>query len=144
MYSPGVDISHIGKVKAALRIPVIGNGDIFTAADAIRMMNETGCDGVAVARGALGNPWIFEEIKAALAGENFTPPPIAERVEAALKQFEYSIADKGERTAVVESRRYLGRYIKGAQGVTKIRASLCRASSPDEIRARPAAVKGGR
>ena len=144
MYSPGADISYIGKVKAALSIPVIGNGDIFTAADAIRMMNKTGCDGVAVARGALGNPWIFDEIKAALAGKNFTLPSISERVDAALKQFEYSVADKGERTAVVESRRYLGRYIKGAQGVTKIRASLCRASSPDEIRALLIAVKGGR
>lgn len=134
MYSPGVDISYIGKVKAALKIPVIGNGDIFTAEDALTMMRETGCDGVAVARGALGNPWIFDEIKAALRGENFTPPSIAERVAAALKQFELSVADKGERTAVVESRRYLGRYIKGVSGVTKIRAALCRALDADEIR----------
>ena len=134
MYSPGVDMSYIGKVKAALKIPVVGNGDIFSAGDAIKMMRETGCDGVAVARGALGNPWIFDEIKSALAGEIFTPPTIAERVRAALLQFEYSIADKGERTAVVESRRYLGKYIKGVPSVTKIRASLCRAETPDEIR----------
>lgn len=140
MYSPGVDISYIGKVKQALNIPVIGNGDIFTAADAMKMIRETGCDGVAVARGALGNPWIFDEIKAALAGENFTPPSVSERINAALKQFEYSVIDKGERTAVVESRRYLGRYVKGTTGVTKIRAALCRASSPDEIRALLASV----
>ena len=140
MYSPGVDISYIGKVKQALKIPVIGNGDIFCSADAIKMMRETGCDGVAVARGALGNPWIFDEIKAALAGENFTPPSVSERINAALKQFELSVIDKGERTAVVESRRYLGRYIKGTTGVTKIRAALCRASSPDEIRALLASV----
>lgn len=134
MYSPGVDITQIGKVKAALRIPVIGNGDIFSAADALNMMRQTDCDGVAVARGALGDPWIFDEIKAALRGENFTPPTINDRVAAAMRQFELSVADKGERTAVVESRRYLGRYIKGVTGVTKIRAALCRASTADEIR----------
>lgn len=134
MYSPGVDISQIGKVKAALTIPVIGNGDIFSAADAVTMMRETGCDGVAVARGALGDPWIFDEIKAALSGRSFTPPTINDRVFAAQRQFELSVADKGERTAVVESRRYLGRYIKGVNGVSKIRAALCRASTADEIR----------
>ena len=134
MYSPGVDISYIGKVKAALRIPVIGNGDIFSADDALKMMSQTGCDGIAVARGALGNPWIFDEIKAALSGKAFMPPTIKDRVGAAMRQFELSVADKGERTAVVESRRYLGRYIKGVSGVTKIRAALCRASTADEIR----------
>lgn len=134
MYSPGVDISYIAKVKRALKIPVIGNGDIFSAGDALRMFRETGCDGVAVARGALGNPWIFEEIHALMRGEEYTYPGVSERVRTALRQLDYSISDKGERTAVVESRRYLGRHIKGIDGASKIRAVLCRASSADEIR----------
>lgn len=134
MYSPGVDFSHVAKVKAALGIPVIANGDIFSAHDALDAMKKTGCDGVAIARGALGNPWIFEEIAAAEAGREYTPPTKDERVRVALRQLEYSIEDKGERVAVVESRRYLGRYLKGMSGATKVRELLCRASSAAEIR----------
>ena len=133
MYSPGVDISYIAKVKSALKIPVIGNGDVFSADDAKRMFAETGCDGVAVARGALGNPWIFEEISAKLCGSPFTPPTVAERIETAKKQLQYSAFDKGERVAAVESRRYIGRYLKGINGASKLRAALCRAETVSEI-----------
>ncbi|MBO4354308.1 MAG: tRNA dihydrouridine synthase DusB [Clostridia bacterium] len=133
LYSPGVDISQIKKVKDAVKIPVIGNGDIFTAEDAIQMFEQTGCDGVAVARGALGNPWIFEEIRAKLEGTEFRAPTVRERVDTALLQLSIAVKDKGERTAVVESRRYLGHYVKGVIGAAKIRAMLCVASSVEEI-----------
>lgn len=135
MYAPGVDISHIARVKAAVKIPVIGNGDIFTADDAVRMFKQTGCDGVAVARGALGNPWIFEEISAKISGQPFKAPTVSERIDEALRQLSLSVIDKGERVAVVESRRYIGRYLKGISGASKIRAALCRAESTEEIRA---------
>ena len=133
MYAPGVDISHVAAVKRAVSIPVIGNGDIFSAADAIKMTEVTGCDGVAVARGALGNPWIFEEINGALSGAPFTPPSVSERVKTALRQLELSVIDKGERVAVAESRRYVGRYVKGVVGAAKTREKLCRAQSVREI-----------
>jgi len=133
MYSPGVDISYIKKVKDAVKIPVIGNGDVFSAADAINLFEKTGCDAIAIARGALGNPWIFEEIKAALDGSVFYAPTVRQRVDEALTQLALSVEDKGERTAVVESRKYLSRYVKGITGASKIRAELCTASSVDKI-----------
>ena len=133
LYMPGVSIEYIGYVKDSVGIPVIGNGDIFSADDAIRMMQKTNCDGVAIARGALGNPWIFEEICARINNEEFTPPTIAERIDAAKKQLALSIADKGERVAVVESRRYISHYTKGIPGGTKIRAALTSAESVEEI-----------
>ena len=133
MYSPGVDISHIAAVKRAVKIPVIGNGDVFSAADAMKMKEQTGCDGVAVARGALGNPWIFEEIEAAGSGVPFTPPTLEEKVQTAKRQLMLSAADKGDRVAAVESRRYIGRYLKGVQGAAKTRERLCRADDIREI-----------
>ena len=135
LYAPGVDISYIKKVKDAVKIPVIGNGDIFSAADAINMFEKTGCDGVAIARGALGNPWIFDEIRSALEGTAFHAPTVRERVDEALSQLALAVKDKGERTAVVESRKYLSRYVKGITGASKIRAELCTAESVDEIAA---------
>lgn len=133
LYAPSADIIKIADVKAAVKIPVIGNGDIFCAADAISMMEKTGCDGVAIARGALGNPWIFDEIRAMQRGEMFIPPSKAERISTALRQLRYAIEDKGEHTATLESRKYLAHYTKGMQGGTKIRAALCTASSIKEI-----------
>ena len=84
MYSPGADGEIIRRVREAVRIPVIGNGDLFTAQDALRMFRETGCDGVAVGRGALGNPWIFREINAWLNDLRpmFPPSPADTRVSA--------------------------------------------------------------
>lgn len=133
LYSPGVDIMKIAEVKAAVKIPVIGNGDIFCADDAVSMMEKTGCDGVAIARGALGNPWIFDEIRSKEKGELFIPPSRSERIAEALRQLKYAVADKGEHTATLESRKYLSHYTKGMQGGTKIRAALCTANSIKEI-----------
>ncbi|MCQ2771529.1 MAG: tRNA-dihydrouridine synthase, partial [Clostridia bacterium] len=133
LYSPGVSIEYIKTVKENISIPVIGNGDIFTAEDAINMFNKTGCDAIAVARGALGNPWIFDEIKAKIKGEMFIPPSTKERCEEALKQLKYSIEDKGEYTAIVESRKYISHYTKGIQGSSKIRQALNSANSIEEI-----------
>ena len=72
MYTPGIDPSIIAAVKDAVHVPVLGNGDIRTAEDAVRMVDETGCDGVMIARAALGDPWLFERVNAALEA---CPPP---------------------------------------------------------------------
>lgn len=130
MYSPGIHPEYIRAVKEAVSVPVIGNGDIFTAADAEKMVEETGCDGVAVARGALGNPWLFEEIH---QGTDFIPPTKEERIREALRHFRYMIEDKGERVAVAESRAAIAYYTKGLSGSSRIRGMMNFAVTADEI-----------
>lgn len=135
MYEPGVDRSVITAVKQAVSIPVLGNGDIYTAADALSMMAETGCDGVMIARGAMGNPWIFSEIRAALEGKDFTLPPASERFEVALTQVREMIAEKGERVGVAEAKKHLAWYCHGMEGAAAARGRLMQAESYDELAA---------
>ena len=133
MYEPGVDRSVITAVKRAVSIPVLGNGDIYTAADALSMMEETGCDGVMIARGAMGNPWVFSEICAALDGNSYTPPPMAERFEVALAQVKEMIAEKGERIGVAEAKKHLSWYCHGIEGAAAARGRLMQATSYEEL-----------
>lgn len=133
MYEPGVDRSVITAVKRAVSIPVLGNGDIYTAADALSMMAETGCDGVMIARGAMGNPWVFSEICAALDGRDYTPPPMAERFEVALAQVREMIGEKGERVGVAEAKKHLAWYCHGMEGAAAARGRLMQADSYDEL-----------
>ncbi len=130
MYSPGIHPEYIKAVKEAVSVPVIGNGDIFCAADAERMVLETGCDGVAVARGALGNPWLFEEIH---LGAEFVPPSKQERIREALRHFRFMIEEKGERVAVAESRAAIAYYTKGLSGSSQIRGRMNFANTAEEI-----------
>lgn len=129
MYSPGADWSVIGEVKAAVSIPVIGNGDVRSADDAARMLDLTRCDGVAVARGALGNPWIFSEIKAHLEGRKYVRPALPARLTLALRHARDIIARKGERVGFAEARTLLTWYIKGAPGAAGARDALMRAGN---------------
>ena len=135
MYEPGVDRSVITAVKQAVSIPVLGNGDIYTAADALSMMAETGCDGVMIARGAMGNPWVFSEICAALDGRDYAPPPLSERFEAALAQVREMIEEKGERVGVAEAIKHLSWYCHGMEGAAAARGRLMQAASYDELAA---------
>ncbi|MBO5511854.1 MAG: tRNA dihydrouridine synthase DusB [Clostridia bacterium] len=135
MYEPGVDRSVITAVKQAVSIPVLGNGDIYTAADALSMMAETGCDGVMIARGAMGNPWIFSEIRAALEGKDFTLPPASERFEVALTQVREMITEKGQRVGVAEAKKHLAWYCHGMEGAAAARGRLMQAESYDELAA---------
>lgn len=130
MYSPGIHPEYIRAVKESVSVPVIGNGDIFSAADAEKMVAETGCDGVAVARGALGNPWLFEEIH---QGAAFVAPTKKERITEALRHFQYMIEDKGERVAVAESRAAIAYYTKGLNGSSRIRGKMNFANTAEEI-----------
>ncbi len=133
MYTPPVDLKTIADVKRAVSIPVIGNGGIFTADDALKMLDETRCDGLMIARGSMGNPWLFEEIKARIDGREYIYPTVEEKVMTALKQTEDMIKDKGERVALLEARRQISYYIKGEIGAAEARGRLNTSSSFEEI-----------
>ncbi len=135
LYEPGIHRSVITAVKAAVSVPVLGNGDIYTAADALSMMAETGCDGVMIGRGAMGNPWLFSEIRAALDGTPFTPPPASERFEIALTQVREMIAEKGERVGVAEAKKHLAWYCHGLDGAAAARGRIMQATCYDHLAA---------
>lgn len=133
MYAPQADWDIIRRVKEAVKIPVVGNGDIFSAADALRMPEVTGCDGVMIARGAQGNPWIFAEIRAAMEKKPYTPPTVSERLHQALAHAEALVADKGEAVGIPESRKHMAWYLHGIRGAAAARAELMHASNLSEI-----------
>ena len=114
MYAGKADWDIIREVKNALTIPVIANGDVWTARDAERILRYTGADAALVARGAFGNPWIFEQGNAALAGEPIpAPPPLADRLAEALDTLRTAAEYKGEKIAVLEGRKQLCWYLRG-------------------------------
>ncbi|MBE6600745.1 MAG: tRNA dihydrouridine synthase DusB [Ruminococcaceae bacterium] len=132
-YEPDPDISIIKEVKRAVNIPVFGNGGIFSAEDALKMIEATGCDGLAIARGALGNPWIFREIRAALDGKEYTPPSNEERIAAALDHVRAIIGDEGEAHGIAAARSQLSYYVKGMDGAAGMRHAINSAESFDEL-----------
>ena len=134
-YSPGVSLDGIRAVKESVKVPVIGNGDIFSAEDALRMLRETGCDGLMIARGAMGNPWIFSEILAAAHGKIYAPPSLRERLDVALMQVERMILEKGERIGIPDSRKHLAAYIHDIRGAAEFRDRIMQTKSVPEIAA---------
>lgn len=133
LYRPPSDNTIIREVKKALAIPVVGNGGIMCAEDALRMFDETGCDGIMIARGCCGNPWIFAEITAALEGRPYSPPGLEERIKVAAAHARSIAADKGERSGVLESRKLIAWYISGVPGAPQAREKINSASGIDEI-----------
>lgn len=123
MYAGKADWDIIGKIKAGVTIPVVGNGDVFTGKDALRLAQYTGCDGVMVGRGALGNPWIFREIAAARAGREYAPPAHGERIRQAIAHLREHAAAKGAR-ALPQMRKHLAWYLGGLPGANKIKACI--------------------
>ena len=133
MYEPGIDISIIEKVKNAVSIPVVGNGDIKCAKDAVDMMSKTGCDGVMIGRGALGEPWIFDEIAALMEGREYIPPAQDERLDVCLKHIRLMREHKGEYVGSAEIKKHAALYIKGVRGAASVRDSIMKAKSTKEI-----------
>jgi len=134
-FSGKADWTVIQRVKKAVGIPVIGNGDIRTAEDALKMMDETGCDGVMVGRGALGNPWIFSAIQGALRGGPAMSAPTPEEKEAVLcSHLERNVRFFGEREGMKDFYRHLSWYTKGMRGNSKLRKQVLGRENHEEVR----------
>lgn len=128
-YYTGIsELACIRRVKEAIQIPVIGNGDVVDSQTALRMFQETGCDGIMIGRGALGNPWIFREI---LTGGN--APTLEEKKAMILRHLSLVIDFKGEVLGVPEMRKHVGWYLKGLRGSAKVRDAVCRSNKQAEI-----------
>lgn len=122
MYGGEADWEVIADVKRAVKIPVIGNGDVDSAEKCREMYEKTGCDLVMIGRAACGRPWIFREIEQSLAGEPFEPPTLRERLEIMRRQIRQLVGDKGERIGMREARMQTGHYLKGIPNAAKYRA----------------------
>lgn len=124
LYGGSADREIIKNVKKSVQIPVIANGDIVDGASAIAMLSDTGADGIMVGRGAVGNPFIFEEIKAALNSQEYIPPTLEEKIECALFELKCAVEDKGEAFAIPEARKKIALYFKGFRGSAILRAGI--------------------
>ena len=134
MYAPPNDRECIARVKAAVKVPVIANGDIVTAADAASMYEETGCDLVMIGRGALGAPWIFTEIHALLhEGRTLPAPPLSRRMAVLYRQTELAAKLKGEKVALLEARKHAAWYIKGIHGAAAYRQQVGMLESVEQL-----------
>ena len=133
MYSGTADLFAIRNVKDRLHIPVIANGDITDGESALRALDITGANGLMIGRGAVGNPFIFEEIAAAIEGRAFTPPTLKERIEVAIRQLTVAVEDKGEAIAIPEARKQSALYLRGFRGAAALRAEINRQTRLDEV-----------
>ena len=132
-YSGNADWDMIAEVKKSVSIPVIGNGDLFTACDAVTHMRESGVDGIMIGRGALGNPWIFREIQAALAGKETVCVSLQERFSMILRHYGMMLESRPEHIAIREMRKHIGWYLHGLRGSARIRNEINHCADPGEV-----------
>ncbi|MBQ8868256.1 MAG: tRNA dihydrouridine synthase DusB [Oscillospiraceae bacterium] len=132
-YQPPTNLDAIAAVSRAVNIPVVANGDVASAQDARKMKAHTGCDLVMIGRAALGNPFIFNELKCAENGESYTPPTFYKRMDVVKELCRLECENKGERLAMLELRRHLPFFFKGIRGAADIRRRCCAVSTKDEL-----------
>ncbi len=135
MYSGQADYTAIAAVASRVKIPVLANGDVFTPQDAVRAMEQSGCSGLLIGRGAMGNPWLFAQVSAILTGQPVTAVTAEEKLALALEHIDLMVAHKGEKVAVREMRTHIGHYISGLRGAAAMRRSLNTASTAAEQKA---------
>ncbi len=122
MYIPPIDTGAIAAIKQAVQIPVLANGDVTTAEGALDLLAQTGCDGVMIGRGALGDPWLFERVRAALLGEEPpAEPSLNQRMMALRRQIYEMCEEKGEWLAMPQARSQAMHYMKGLRGAASLR-----------------------
>lgn len=134
-YGGRADYAAIAALKAGASIPVIANGDVFSPQDAPRILAETGCDGLMIGRGAMGNPWLFRGAREALAGLLVTVPSLQEKVETAIHHAQLMAGFKGEALGITEMRKHMGHYVGGLRGASALRRSLNQARTLSELTA---------
>lgn len=141
MFGGSADWDQLKMLKERLSIPVIGSGDLFTAPDCIRMLQETGCDGIMIARGALGAPWIFRQVKELAEGTAAAPPTINELAAVIRSHLGMYVAHYGDAVAAREMKKHFGWYAKGFPGASKIRREANNARSTADILALTAKIE---
>lgn len=132
-YSGEADWDIIKKVKQAVNIPVIGNGDVKSREDALRMFEETNVDGIMIGRASIGNPWIFEEIINYLSGTEQRIVSKEEKLETIIEHINLEIEENGENVAIKEMRKHLAYYIKNMQGASKVREVINKIDAKNEL-----------
>ena len=134
LYAGVADWDTIRKVKEQLSIPVIANGDITGGEAAVKCRKWTGADGLMIGRSVFGDPWVFEEINAALAGEEYAGRPgLKERIEVAVEQFRLSEQDHGEKIACLEARKHFAWYLKGVRNASYYKKEITSLTTMEDI-----------
>ena len=133
-YSGNADWEIIKKVKESVNIPVIGNGDIKSKEDALKMFEQTNVDGIMIGRAAIGNPWIFEEIVGYLQGKEQRQVSKEERLETILEHINLAVEEKGENIAIKEMRKHLAYYIKNMKDASRLREKINKIDTKVELK----------